>query len=505
MTSRVNNLCEMGARRFLWAALLLRGLGACTTASGPTVCTTSNGRSLAAGEFVAGDACHVCDATEARMMPRWSEGCGQTIQYVLPDNFAPHVQQVGDDVDGDGHPELLRSVSAIQGFSEGRIQVISLATGEILYEVLGSLDHPIGKPQQLGGDVDGDGSADLLFVESWGVIAGAEDSLGGASVAHGEPNIVHMRSPATGEEIWTQVGPGGCHALGMWALFTPDFDGDGAPDVLLMDPGCVQTYNVAPDRPSGVFLSGTDASMQLRSGRDGILIREWNRDWLRGLWGQKGVGMAEDLDDDGDLEIYVYSEYFGTSGGQNVEVYSVHSDTPIAQYFPLGTVGGVPYGDGFRIDYGAGFLVDLTGDGQPNILARASRDDGSVEIGILSDVLSPRPMWSFAEWRVPGSAAIRHDIAFMGRADVNGDGEEELVLVDHDAGREGPRRGRLLAVSLDGDVVWMNDEPVDLPAISGGVVDVDGDGRVDFVANRTIAYMDDSVVIELSSGFGRTP
>jgi len=93
----------------------------------------------------------------------------------------------------------------------------------------------------------------------------------------------------------------------------------------------------------------------------------------------------------------------------------------------------------------------------------------------------------------------------MGRADVNGDGEEELVLVDHDAGREGPRRGRLLAVSLDGDVVWMNDEPVDLPAISGGVVDVDGDGRVDFVANRTIAYMDDSVVIELTSGFGRTP
>ena len=58
-----------------------------------------------------------------------------------------------------------------------------------------------------------------------------------------------------------------------------------------------------------------------------------------------------------------------------------------------------------------------------------------------------------------------------------------------------------MAVDLEGHVTWVSESPVGSVPIVGGVLDLDGDGREDFVTLKTTTGSNDTIHLELSTGF----
>ncbi|NOY91615.1 MAG: hypothetical protein GXP55_10480 [Deltaproteobacteria bacterium] len=347
-----------------------------------------------------------------------------------------------------------------------------------------------------GSDVDGDGRADLLFTETAGTFAGGLDVDGGPDEPHGAPNVVHVRSIASDEDIWTLTGPGGCHALGAAGRFVPDYDADGVADVLLLDPGCVSGHTASgPDfGPDSSDMSG---SLELHSGRDGRVIRAWSRSEGVGTWGDGGVYASLDQDGDGKPEFLVLSGR-STAGSPEVEVFSMQSDVAIARWHPDSETEPL-----VRPTSGTYLASDLTGDGDPNLVTVEGGESGEILVTVLGQLSSATPTRNAFSFRVPGSSRSYRLDSYYGHGDVDGDGSEDIIIQDYDAERGRSLDARLVAVSLDGRVLWMSPHDTLRGSLVGdGVVDLDGDGRVDFVSAGPGFS---TIHIDLSTGFGSAP
>ena len=131
---------------------------------------------------------------------------------------------VPGDLDGDGIEDVFLSdwPNAARGPSTGRVYVHSGASGKRLFAMTGeNQGDGLGSSQSIAGDVDGDGTADLI-VGAW--------QFGGAAVSGGR---AYLYSGKTGALIksYTCRTPG--DTFGFDAVGMGDIDGDSIADFLI--------------------------------------------------------------------------------------------------------------------------------------------------------------------------------------------------------------------------------------------------------------------------------
>ncbi len=135
---------------------------------------------------------------------------------------------VPGDLDGDGDLDVYASdwAGAAKGPGTGRVWLYSGKTGQVLYDVVGeNAGDNLGSTQATAGDVDGDGTPDLIL-GAW--------QYGAVALSGGR---AYLHSGRTGQrlKVYTSRIPG--DTLGFDAVGIGDVDGDGTVDLLITGGG----------------------------------------------------------------------------------------------------------------------------------------------------------------------------------------------------------------------------------------------------------------------------
>ncbi|MBM3986040.1 MAG: hypothetical protein FJ296_10195, partial [Planctomycetes bacterium] len=153
---------------------------------------------------------------------------------------------VGDDLDGDGVPELLVGAPALPGSdsSPGYAVALSGATGALVHRLLTSSDaDQFGFAVAAAGDADGDGLRDLLVGNPG---SGPLPGGGEARLFSGATGALLAVLTGGTTDSWDAFGHATCDA--------GDLTGDGAPDFALGAP------SLSGEQPGFVRVFGADAA-----------------------------------------------------------------------------------------------------------------------------------------------------------------------------------------------------------------------------------------------------
>lgn len=229
-------------------------------------------------------------------------------------------------------------------------------------------------------DLTGDGALDLLAAaQNAGGTAGAAYVFAGGSGLSGSVGpLASLAAP--GAVAGDSVGQGLLNALGRDALVHGDVTGDGIADILLAAPlvtaGGVSDAGVVCVWAGGASLTGTPSPLAVLSAPAAA------SDSLSRVTGWQGL-QAADVTGDGIWDVVVGSSLYGSADTGAIFAWAGGaglSGTPA----PVATLA-VPGAAGFdRLGtlMGLGFyLLDMTGDGQPDILSGSFVAD----VGGLSD------------------------------------------------------------------------------------------------------------------------
>lgn len=135
---------------------------------------------------------------------------------------------VPGDLDGDGVLDVYASdwAGAAKGPGTGRVYLHSGKTGTLLYAITGeNAGDNLGSTQATAGDVDGDGTPDLV-IGAW--------QYGGAAVSGGR---VYLYSGKTGQLLKTYTNRIPGDTFGFDGVGLGDVDGDGTVDLLITGGG----------------------------------------------------------------------------------------------------------------------------------------------------------------------------------------------------------------------------------------------------------------------------
>lgn len=354
--------------------------------------------------------------------------------------FGWHVRNVGD-VDDDGVADF--ATSAPNGFGSdlsGWVAVYSTRGGQRLWSRRGRPGDRLGFTIAAAGDVDGDGTPD--------VIAGAPD--GGR---------VQVLAGATGTPLHVFESDSPERGFGRSLAGVGDVDDDGHADLLVgaTDPG--------PSSPGRAVLF---------SGRDGSILRQWfggDRHWL----GERVAGVAPA----GTGPYAIGVPHGGAAGTGRILVFSGLEDRP-RLVLDSAPSGGYLGGDPLAV------LGDVDADGVPDLYATDSYRPTRANYRIV--------VYSGADGRelhsvVGNQLSERHGLAAADAGDVDGDGHDDFLV----GGMYGPDCGKVLVYSgQTGDLIrtW----PCLLPAGAGfdaaAMGDVDGDGWVELLVGSSAGEVD---------------
>ncbi|MCK6528195.1 FG-GAP-like repeat-containing protein [Myxococcota bacterium] len=449
-----------------------------------------------------------CDDLSAEVRPGGAEACGDGLDGDC-DGRDPRCGPVGEidlhdadallagreddqvgavaaagDVDGDGYGDVLIGADhrdrayLMRGPLAGRID---LAEADLTF---GPAEYSYGGSSEIGtsvagGDLDGDGLADLLVgaphADEGGYDTGSAYVLFGPASGWIEPADAGavLSGTAQGAKVGASVAVAG------------DVDGDGHLDVLVgapSDPGSGNGGGAA------YLLLGPVTGDRSLGTADARLLAEEGSDRAGTT-----VASAGDVDGDGYGDILVSAPYSDAGGRDSGRAYlflgpvtgeaSLASAdvtlTGAAEYAYLGPVAG------------AG---DTDGDGYDDVLVRANIDPlatGYQGIAYLfRGPIAPDATLADADARLVGEHG--EDLAgqLAGAGDVNGDGFADLLVGAQYSDRGGDDSGAAylcygpLAGSVGlgrADARFAGERTLDYAGIVAGGGDVDGDGYGDFL------------------------
>ena len=314
-------------------------------------------------------------------------------------HFGISVAAAGD-VDGDGTPDLVvgANTDSVLAPNGGAAFVYSGATGALLHEIHG--DTPflqLGQAVAGVGDLDGDGHADIA-------VGIPSDDTNGLNAG-----AVRIYSGATGGLLYSIHGSSAGDQLGRSIARIEDTNADGVPDFVVG----------APFEDGGAVASG---AAHAYSGATGALLVSFFGDSPGQQFG-RAVARAGDVNGDGIDDILVGSpfELVGSmSQAGSVRIYSG------AEGALLETIQGE--GPGLQLGGSVASIDDMDADGFADVLAGAPHDSpngltfaGSVRVyssgtGALLSQFDGQ------------SANANQGTSVGGGGDVNGDGVSDPVM-----------------------------------------------------------------------------
>lgn len=376
-------------------------------------------------------------------------GASRVLRYRLEgagpnDRFGRQLAAV-DDVDGDGHADLLVAAGLMPQAAppQGRVEVRSGVNGALLYTLAaasaGSGVVTFGESIGAAGDLDLDGVGDF-FVFVTGINSGR----------------VRLYSGATGAFLREHTGG---PEFGRATVSTGDLDGDGVGELAVGDPTYLQLFPIHRGR------------VQIISGAAGALLRTHLGDATTVVF-PKALGNAGDVDRDGVDELVVAFEreqlwsdvhlHSGANGGVLRTIVGRESGDDFGR--ALADVGDVD-GDGF-VDLAIGApayhnglanagavyvhsgadgreLFRVSGTTEGHVLGSGLAGIGDLDGDGLADVLigAPRsPTFGGPAGRVFGYGFVANDVTF----DFDQDDDLMTPLENGRAISAGSRFGRFL-------------------------------------------------------------
>jgi hypothetical protein len=286
---------------------------------------------LAAGTLLASSA---SSQTEFLMLAGDSAG----------DRFGHSLAGVGD-VDGDLVPDWAVGApyDTPAGPMSGSVRVISGATGSQLFEFEGDSELDLFGYSVSGGDVDGDGLADVI------VGAYGDDSGGGDS------GSVYVFSGFDGALLYHFKGAASGDNLGFSVAFVPDTDGDGRGEVL------------AGARASDISAKNAGSAV-LFSGATGQPVLTVTGEVAFDLFGSSVAGL-DDVDGDGLGDLLVGAVWNDHSGSGAGSAYVFSGSTGSLLHALRGLAAADSFGSALA-DAG-----DVDGDGRSDLFIGAPGAD----------------------------------------------------------------------------------------------------------------------------------
>jgi hypothetical protein len=306
-------------------------------------------------------------------------------------------------------------------------------------DLLGPANSGFGQSVGAAGDLDGDGSDDLIV------------GLPSDDTAGIDAGAARVYSGRTGTLLWTFPGPSADAQQGSSVAGAGDVDGDGVPDLIVGAPYA-----------SGGGLSRSGRAT-LYSGRTGSAIRFHEGEASNARLGLAVAG-AGDVDGDGFDDVAITSP--GDQGGGSVRL---HSGRTGARLFIF--IG--PSGSG--LGQSVANAGDVNGDGFPDLIVGAPTETASRS----AYVLSGRTGQLIRRIQGPGED---FGYSVCGAGDVDGDGTPDLAVgAPGSSSAQGQVllfSGRTFALLLNAQG-WQTNESFGTSLAGGG--DVNGDGTPDLV------------------------
>lgn len=378
------------------------------------------------------------------------------------DQFGWIARNIGD-VDGDGVNDVTTSAptATVDDNPVGKIYVYSSASGELLWSATGPVGGNLGQGIEAAGDVDADGTPDVIAGspathQAW-VYSGddgrvllelqspeGEDGFGGATTDVGDLNgdghddllVGASLSDVSGEDAGSAFVFSGADGALLLTL-----RGEAAGD------NFGSAVGGASDLDTDMFVVGAGNAAEGRRGRGYVYEGLDERpkfvvepDEYSVNLGQMFVSIVGDIDGDGTLDVYV-ADWASNMAGRGTGAFVVHSGDDGKL---LHRAGGEAPRDGLGI--GIGDAGDVDGDGHDDLIvgawqhASAAPAGGKVYLYSGGDGSTLRTYTG----KVMGET-FGFDATGMG--DVDGDGSIDFLITSAWSAVNGPRSGRMFILS----------------------------------------------------------